>query len=132
MRTSCLVLGSASLIQYHIQDNACVFFLPTRNQTESVAGAGVTAVSGLGLVIQLTSEMCEAFRLCLAQLLMCNMRLHQFEALRQMSSACVLFLCVGVWVLEWERFCQEQAWRRVIAHPHWYLAAGAQPVAGPA
>lgn len=55
---------------------------------------------------------------------MCNMRLHQFEALRQMSSACVLFLGVGVWFLEWEQFRQERAWQRVVEHPHWYLAAG--------
>eukprot|EP00892_Ulva_mutabilis_P008674 jgi/Ulvmu1/6179/UM028_0035.1 len=91
--------------------------------TALTAATGVTKISGVGLVIQLLSEMCEALRLCLAQLLMCNMRLHQFEALRQMSSACVLFLCVGVWLLEWERFWHEEAWRRVLAHPHWYLAA---------
>lgn len=68
--------------------------------------------------------MAEAFRLCLAQMLMCNMRLHQFEALRQMSSACVIFLAVGVWLLEWRRFCEHQAWQHVLVHPHWYLAAG--------
>jgi hypothetical protein len=86
--------------------------------------AGVSKVSVLGLVIQFSSEMCEALRLCLAQLLMCNMKLHQFEVLRMMSSACVLFLSVGVYSLEWKRFCQMRAWLRVMEHPHWYLAAG--------
>lgn len=81
----------------------------------------------MGLVIQFASEMCEALRLCLAQLLMCNMRLHQFEVLRLMSSACVLFLALGVYSLEWRRFWEAEAWRRLAAHPHWYLAAGALP-----
>ena len=82
----------------------------------------------MGLLIQFASEGCEALRLCLAQLLMCNMALHQFEVLRLMSSACILFLMVGVWLLEWRRFLDNRAWTRVVAHPHWYLAAGAKPL----
>lgn len=92
--------------------------------TATTAASGVTAVSLLGLLIQFSSELCEAFRLCLAQILMCNMKLHQFEALKQMSAACVLFLTVGIWGMEWHRFREEKAWERVIAHPHWYIAAG--------
>jgi hypothetical protein len=91
--------------------------------TATTAATGVTAVSALGLMIQFSSELCEAFRLCLAQILMCNLKLHQFESLKQMSSACVLFLSVGVWLLEWPRFRANRAWERVLAHPHWYLAA---------
>ena len=93
--------------------------------TATTAATGVSAVSMLGLAIQFSSELCEAFRLCLAQILMCNMKLHQFEALKQMSSACVLFLSVGIWILEWKRFREQRAWERVLLHPHWYLAAGA-------
>ena len=81
-------------------------------------------MSAIGLVVQFSSELCEALRLCLAQLLMCNMSLHQFEVLRLMSSACVAFLCVGIWLLEWRSFVDERAWERVLAHPHWYLSAG--------
>lgn len=84
-------------------------------------------MSVVGLVVQFSSEMCEALRLCLAQLLMCNMSLHQFEVLRLMSSACVVFLCVGVWLLEWRRFVEQRAWQRVLQHPLWYLTAGVQP-----
>ena len=82
-------------------------------------------VSVIGLFVQFGSEMCEALRLCLAQMLMCNMALHQFEVLRLMSSACVLFLVVGIWLMEWSRFVEHRAWERVVAHPHWYLGAGA-------
>jgi drug/metabolite transporter (DMT)-like permease len=89
-----------------------------------VAGAGVGAVSVVGLLVQFSSEMCEALRLCLAQLLMCNMALHQFEVLRLMSSACVVFLCIGIWLMEWHRFVAQRAWQRILLHPHWYLAAG--------
>lgn len=45
--------------------------------TATTAATGVTAVSVLGLLIQFSSELCEAFRLCLAQILMCNLKLHQ-------------------------------------------------------
>lgn len=93
--------------------------------TATTAATGVSAVSMLGLVIQFSSELCEAFRLCLAQILMCNMKLHQFEALKYMSSACVLFLSVGIWITEWQRFREQRAWERVMMHPHWYLGAGA-------
>jgi len=96
-----------------------------------VAGIAFTTASGakhvsrLGLALHLASQVVEAMRLCLAQLLMCNMHLHELETLRQMSSACVVSLGCGAWILEWNRFCSEQAWERLIAHPHWYLAAGA-------
>jgi hypothetical protein len=92
--------------------------------TATTAATGVSAISRLGLIIQFSSELAEAFRLCLAQLLMCNMKLHPFEALKYMSSACVFFLSVGVWLLEWRRFLAARAWQRVMLHPHWYLAAG--------
>lgn len=52
------------------------------------------------------------------------MKLHQFEALRQMSSACVFCLGLAAWLLEWELFCAQRAWQRLLARPHWYLAAG--------
>jgi drug/metabolite transporter (DMT)-like permease len=93
--------------------------------TATTAASGVSAVSLLGLLIQFSSELCEAFRLCLAQILMCNMKLHQFEALKYMSSACVMFLCVGIWFLEWQRFSEQRAWERVMMHLQWYIAAGA-------
>lgn len=85
---------------------------------------GARNVSRLGLVLHLGSQVVEAIRLCLAQVLLCNMKLHQFEALRQMSSACVFCLGLAAWLLEWERFCAQRAWQRLLAHPHWYLAAG--------
>ena len=87
--------------------------------------AGVVRTSIFGLVVQFASELCEALRLCLAQLLMCNVKLHQFEVLRQMSGTCIAFLALGIWLLEWQQFVEQRAWRHVIAHPHWYLAAGA-------
>jgi hypothetical protein len=93
--------------------------------TATTAATGVSAVSPLGLLIQFTSELCEAFRLCLAQILMCDMKLHQFEALKMMSTACVLFLTVGIWLLEWQRFREQRAWERVMLHPHYYFGAGA-------
>lgn len=85
---------------------------------------GVASTSALGLAVQFASELCEALRLCLAQLLMCDMRLHQFEVLRQMSGTCIAFLALGIWALEWRPFCEAHAWDRILAHPHWYLAAG--------
>jgi hypothetical protein len=91
------------------------------------AGAGRT--SAVGLAVQFLSEMCEALRLCLAQLLMCNIKMHQFEVLRQMSSTCIVFLAVGIWALEWPRFVDNAAWLRILQHPHWYLLAGASLLA---
>lgn len=85
---------------------------------------GARHVSRVGLALHLGSQVVEALRLCLAQVLMCNMRLHQFEALRQMSSACVLSLGLAAWLFEWERFHDRHAWKQLLAHPHWYLAAG--------
>lgn len=91
--------------------------------------AGVGKTSVVGLAVQFLSEMCEALRLCLAQLLMCNIKMHQFEVLRQMSSTCIVFLAVGVWSLEWPRFVDNAAWLRILQHPHWYLLAGASLLA---
>lgn len=86
--------------------------------------SGVQSVSRHGLLLHLGSQVVEALRLCFAQLLLCNMKLHQFEALRLMSSACFLSLAVGVWFFEWERFQAQGAWARVLAHPQWYIVAG--------
>lgn len=91
--------------------------------TATTAATGVSAVSAIGLSVQLASELCEAFRLCLAQLLMTRMALHPFEALKHMGGASVAFLGVGVALLEWPEFVAQRAWRRVLAHPHWYAAA---------
>eukprot|EP00892_Ulva_mutabilis_P008677 jgi/Ulvmu1/6181/UM028_0037.1 len=87
------------------------------------AASGTRHVSRMGLALHLSSQIVEALRLCLAQLLMSNMQLHQFEMMRQMSSACVFCLGLGAWLFEWQLFKSERAWLRMMAHPHWYLAA---------
>jgi hypothetical protein len=102
-------------------------FTPSQTDAGSTNGqtAGLGRTSLVGLAIQFLSEMCEALRLCLAQVLMCNIKLHQFEVLRQMSSSCIVFLGIGIWALEWKRFADNMAWLRILEHPHWYLLAGA-------
>ncbi|NJR43491.1 MAG: hypothetical protein HC767_13360 [Akkermansiaceae bacterium] len=92
--------------------------------TATTAATGVATVSSFGLLVHFASHLCEALKVCMAQLYMCSMELHHIEALRLMSSACTVFLMLGVAVFEWDSFVENKGWELVVAHPHWYLAAG--------
>jgi hypothetical protein len=95
--------------------------------TVTTAATGVASVSTFGLLVHLASHACEALRVCMAQLLMCSMRLHQMETLRLMSSACMLFFAAAAAVLEWPQFAANHGWEKVLHHPLWYFSAGAPP-----
>jgi hypothetical protein len=92
--------------------------------TITTAATGVSTVSSFGLVVHFASHLCEALKVCMAQLYMCNMKLHQIEALRLMSSTCAVFLMIGVAMFEWSSFMESNGWEIILAHPQWYIAAG--------
>jgi hypothetical protein len=94
--------------------------------TVTTAATGVSTVSSFGLAVHFASHLCEALKVCMAQLYMCNMNLHQIEVLRLMSATCAVVLMVGVGVFEWSSFMKNKGWETVLAHPFWYLAAGAR------
>lgn len=99
--------------------------------TATTAATGVSTMSSFGLMVHFASHLCEALKVCMAQLYMCNLQLHQVETLRLMSSACSVFLMLAVALFEWSSFVENRAWEIMLAHPHWYLAAGNYPPSDP-
>ena len=99
--------------------------------TATAAATGVSAVSSLGLIVHFASHICEALKVCMAQLYMCNMNVHQLETLRLMSSTCAACLILAVALFEWSSFVENRGWELMLAHPHWYIAAGVLPPANP-
>lgn len=97
--------------------------------TATTAATGVSAVPSFGLLVHLASHICEALKVCMAQLYMCEMQVHQLETLRLMSSTCTACLIVAVALFEWSSFVEHRGWDLMLAHPLWYLAAGAPPAA---
>ena len=89
----------------------------------ALASYGELAFSWAGVVVMLLSEVADALRLVLTQLLLSSSKWHAIEALMYLAPACAACLAVGVLFVEWEAMQREHALSKIVRRPALYALA---------
>ncbi|KAL1500331.1 hypothetical protein AB1Y20_012995 [Prymnesium parvum] len=87
----------------------------------ALSSFGELAFSWTGVLVMLLSEVADALRLVLTQLLLSSSAWHPIEALMYLAPSCALCLLTGVFLVEWEAMQREHALAKVARRPALYL-----------
>lgn len=88
-----------------------------------IASFGEVAFSWIGVLVMLLSEIADALRLVLTQLLLSSSTWHPVEALMYLAPACAACLVVGIYFAEWEAMQRQDALSKLARRPMLYLLA---------
>lgn len=89
----------------------------------ALASLGEIHFSWVGVGMMLVSEVADALRLVLTQLLLSSSGWHPIEALRHLAPACAGCLVAGAYALEWEAMRRDGALGKMAARPALYALA---------
>lgn len=90
----------------------------------AVSGYGELHFSVLGVALLLMSEVCEAVKLVIQQLVLDNMRFPVVEGLYFMAPAASIFIVLGVGVMEWPEMVEKHGLQIVAENPLTFGMAG--------
>jgi hypothetical protein len=88
-----------------------------------LAAWGEVRFSTVGVIMMLGSEFAEAIKMAFFQYVLGNLKFDLIEGLFIMMPASVLFLMIGIWVLELEDFVAKDAVDIILQIPHYFIAA---------
>ena len=91
----------------------------------AIASMGEVNFSVLGVVIMLASELFEAVRLVMTQLLLTGLKFHPIEGLMYLAPACTFWLLLGSMALEWRAMYEAGALALIVHQPAKFLCAAA-------
>ena len=88
-----------------------------------IAASGEVKFNATGVLLMMASHFAEALRMLFSQHLLGTLKFDLLEGLYVLSPSALIFLSIGILILEYKRFVEEKGWEIIITAPCFFLVA---------